>query len=99
MLDKSVSDGLAIQRLRTYSSDMKTVSVRQASDDFPALLRLVAEGEAIEVLERKRPVARILPPAPKNADWSNARERLRALWGGKRAPGKRASEMIREGRR
>ena len=78
---------------------MKTISVRAASADFPALLRLVAAGEAIEILDQKRPVARILPPAPEGVDWSDARERLRALWGGKRTPGKPASQVIREGRR
>ena len=43
---------------------MKTATIRQVRNDFGTVLRWVAEGEEVTVLNRTRPVARILPPRP-----------------------------------
>ncbi len=43
---------------------MKTASIRQVRNDFGTVLHWVAEGEEVTVLNRTRPVARILPPRP-----------------------------------
>lgn len=43
---------------------MKTATIRQVRNDFGTVLRWVAEGEEVTVLNRTRPVARILPLRP-----------------------------------
>ena len=43
---------------------MKTATIRQVRHDLGTVLAWVAEGEEVTVLNRKRPVARILPPRP-----------------------------------
>ena len=43
---------------------MKTATIRQVRNDFGTVLHWVAEGEEVTVLNRTRPVARILPPRP-----------------------------------
>ena len=43
---------------------MKTATIRQVRNDFPRVLAWVAEGEEVTVLNRTRPVARLLPPRP-----------------------------------
>ena len=42
--------------------NMKTATIRQVRHDFSTVLRWVAEGEEVTVLNRTRPVARICPP-------------------------------------
>ena len=43
---------------------MKTATIRQVRHDFSTVLAWVAAGEEVTVLNRTRPVARILPPRP-----------------------------------
>ena len=43
---------------------MRTATIRQVRHDLGTVLAWVAEGEEVTVLNRKRPVARILPPRP-----------------------------------
>jgi antitoxin (DNA-binding transcriptional repressor) of toxin-antitoxin stability system len=43
---------------------MKTATVRQVRNDFGTVLAWIAEGEEVTVLNRSRPVARLLPPRP-----------------------------------
>ncbi|MCP5526340.1 MAG: type II toxin-antitoxin system prevent-host-death family antitoxin [Verrucomicrobiales bacterium] len=43
---------------------MKTATIRQVRNDLKTILALVAQGEEVTVLNRTRPVARILPPRP-----------------------------------
>ena len=43
---------------------MKTATIRQVRHDFGTVLAWIAEGEEVTVLNRTRPVARILPPRP-----------------------------------
>ena len=42
--------------------NMKTATIRQVLRDFGAILAAVSEGEEVTVLNRTRPVARIVPP-------------------------------------
>jgi antitoxin (DNA-binding transcriptional repressor) of toxin-antitoxin stability system len=80
---------------------MKTVSVRQAQTRFLDILRLVAGGEEVKVVERKKTVARIVPPNGKQqkVDWSDTWTKVDAIFGGKHAPGKSGSRIVIEGRR
>lgn len=46
---------------------MKTATIRQIRNSFPSVLAWIAEGEEVTVLNRTRPVARLLPPRPQTA--------------------------------
>ena len=46
-------------------SNKKTISVRELKAHWSDIERQVAEGEEFEVLNRGRPAARIVPPAPR----------------------------------
>ena len=88
---------------------MKTATVREVQDNLPELLRVIAAGEEIEVINKKGPVAKIVPwksvrrkqPTRKarKALWADHMDKLRAIWGDEAAPGKPASQIIIEGRR
>jgi antitoxin (DNA-binding transcriptional repressor) of toxin-antitoxin stability system len=80
---------------------MKTVTVEQVQSGFPDLLRLVARGEELRVVRKKRTVARIVPVHRKSGkvDWADTWAGVDAIFGGKPAPGKPGSEIIKEGRR
>src|SRR5262245_25484150 len=41
---------------------MKTVSVEEVENNFSALLRMVDRGEELNVVRRRKQVARIVPP-------------------------------------
>ena len=43
---------------------MKTATIRQIRNDFGTVLSWIAEGEEVTVVNRTRPVARLLPPRP-----------------------------------
>ncbi len=82
---------------------MTTVTVQDARRQFDELLDLVARGEEVELTDATKPIARIVPIASdldeKEVDWSPVRRRFNALWGGKIAPGKPASQIIIDDRR
>ena len=82
-------------------SAVKTVTVEQVQAGLPNLLRLVAGGEEICVVRRKRAVARIVPAEPAIApvDWTSTWSKVDAIFGGRPAPGKPGSQVIIEGRR
>ena len=84
----------------TFSA-MKNVTVEEVQSGFPALLRLVAQGEELRVVRKKRTVARIVPARAKTrrVDWSGTWARLDAIFGPKPLPGKPGSQIVREGRR
>jgi len=78
---------------------MKTVTLQTVRTKLASLLRRVAAGEEIEIVQRRKPVARLVPPAATEVDWSETIKRLDELWGDKPLPGKSASELVRNGRR
>lgn len=43
---------------------MKTASVRQLRNAFPAVLRHIRNGETVRILLRNKPVADLTPPKP-----------------------------------
>ncbi len=78
---------------------MKTVTVREAQHNLAAVLRRVEAGEAIEVVRRKQPVARIVPArspgeASGTVDWSDLPERLDRIWQGGAAGGTPTDEIL-----
>jgi antitoxin (DNA-binding transcriptional repressor) of toxin-antitoxin stability system len=88
---------------------MKTVTVQEVENNFPALLRIVQGGEELNVIRRKKRVARIVPvngtardsraPKRRKLGWAEHFAKLDAIYGGKPAPGKPGSQIIAEGRR
>ena len=78
---------------------MKTVTLHTARTKLDSLLRLVAAGEEIQIVEKRKPVARLLPPATPEVDWSGTFARLDEVWGRKPLPGKPASQLVTKGRR
>ena len=78
---------------------MKTVTLNTVRTKLDSLLRRVAAGEEIEIMEKRKPVARLVPPGVPAVDWSETFSRLDEVWGRKPLPGKPGSEIIRQGRR
>jgi antitoxin (DNA-binding transcriptional repressor) of toxin-antitoxin stability system len=88
---------------------MKTVTVEEVADNFPALLRIVERGEELNVVRRRKHIAKIVPvlrtgPNRRSAKyrrlaWANHFAKLDAIYGGRSAAGKPGSQIIIEGRR
>ncbi len=88
---------------------MKTVTVEEVENNFPALLRIVQRGEELNVVSRRKRVARIIPvqavvsgsrPSKKRKlAWADHFTKLDAIFQRKPAPGKAGSQIITEGRR
>jgi antitoxin (DNA-binding transcriptional repressor) of toxin-antitoxin stability system len=61
---------------------MKTATVRQIRNQFPAVLRLIENGESVAITSHRKVVANLVPPikppAPKRA-WADIDERLQRL--------------------
>jgi len=79
---------------------MKTVTIREAQQNLAKVLRQVEQGEEIQVVRRKQPVARIVPvrtpaEASGTVDWSDLSERLDRIWKG-RALGRSTDRILDE---
>jgi prevent-host-death family protein len=102
--DYSMVSSLAIGHLHNnadlgHISGMKTVTLRTARAKLDSLLQLVAAGEEIEIVEKRKPVARLIPPPAVEVDWSGTVAKLDEVWGNKPLPGKPGSAIVSEGRR
>jgi antitoxin (DNA-binding transcriptional repressor) of toxin-antitoxin stability system len=111
--------GSKIPFSRNYSVEMgsararfariKTVTIEEVEKNFPALLRIVQRGEELNVVRRKKPVARIVPVTgitrssrtakKRRTAWTEHFTKLDAIYGGKPALGKPGSQVIIEDRR
>lgn len=78
---------------------MKTVTPSQARTKLHALLRLVAAGGEVEIVEKRRPVARLVPPPPDHVNWGETFAKLDAIWGKEPLAGTPGSELVSQGRR
>lgn len=62
---------------------MKTATVRQIRNSFPAVLRLVQNGESVAITSRRIVVATLTPPPAKAASptppWASLDSRLAAV--------------------
>jgi len=75
------------------------VTLRTARTKLYALLRMVAAGEEIQIVEKKKLVARLVPPAEQQVDWPGTVARLNEVWGSEPLPGPPASRLVSKGRR
>ena len=91
---------------------MKSFTVEEAENNFSNVLRIVRGGEEVTVTSRRKTVAKIVPVVSvtngthgtaaikqRKAAWAEHFKKLGAIYGGKSAPGKPASQIIIEGRR
>jgi len=78
---------------------MKTVTLRTAKSKFGSLLRLVADGEEIEIIKKGKAIARLVPLAAERIDWSETFAKLDDVWGNKPLAGKPGRQIVSEGRR
>ncbi|MDA1273168.1 MAG: type II toxin-antitoxin system Phd/YefM family antitoxin [Verrucomicrobia bacterium] len=78
---------------------MKTVTLSKLRTSLDSVLRQVADGEEIQITEKRKTLARLLPATPEDADWSGTFEKLDDIWGRKPLPGKAGSEIVADGRR
>lgn len=74
---------------------MKTASVQQLPQQWPEILRWVADGEEVEVTEQEKVIARVVPPGP--ASQPDFLARSKAIWGEQPA-GKPLSAVVAEAR-
>ena len=79
--------------------DMKSVTLNAARARFDSLVRRVAAGEEIEIVEKRKPLARLVPPVAPAIDWSETFAKLDEIWGRKPLPGKPSSQILSQGRR
>ena len=66
---------------------MKTATIRQIRNDFGTVLSWIADGEEVTVVNRTRPVARLLPPrpqAPAVVTMPDFTTRMKAIFGTRR---------------
>ena len=78
---------------------MKTVTLTQAKSKLEALLRLVAAGQEVEIVEKRRRLARLVPPPPDKVSWNETFAKLDAIWGKAPLPGTPGSQIVSRGRR
>ncbi len=63
---------------------MKSVTVREAQHNLAKILKEVEDGETVEILRRKAPVARLIPAPSLTAtrtEWAGHGERLIVIRG------------------
>jgi antitoxin (DNA-binding transcriptional repressor) of toxin-antitoxin stability system len=75
---------------------MKTASVQQVPERWAEILRWVAAGEEVQVVQRDRVIAKVVPPSKPVAQ-PDFLARAKAIWGEQPA-GKPLSAIIDEAR-
>ena len=74
---------------------MKTADIEQVPHLWPEILRWVAAGEEVELTQRTRVVARVVPPVP--VAQPDFLARAKAIWGEQPA-GQALSRLVNEAR-
>jgi antitoxin (DNA-binding transcriptional repressor) of toxin-antitoxin stability system len=85
---------LAQWRGKSYLGAVKTATVQQVPEQWPDILKWVAAGEEVQMTDRDKVVAKLVPAAVSQPDFLN---RAKAVWG-ENPSGKSLSEMVAEGR-
>ncbi len=73
---------------------MKTATLQQLPMQWTDILRWVTDGEEVQITDRDKTVARVLPPAPATPDFL---ARAQAIWG-EQPEGTPLSALVDEGR-
>lgn len=98
-LSQANETGLTTRELCVIMCGMKSITVREAQHNLARVLRRVEEGEEIEVVRRKQPVARIVPArspgdASGTVDWTDLQTRLNRIWKGRVARGRSTDSIL-----
>src|SRR5437867_2638973 len=83
---------LASAEQTRHLSSMKSASVQQVPQQWTQILEWVAAGEEVELTEKERVIARVVP-----ATQPDFLARAKKIWG-ERPPGKPLSELVSEAR-
>jgi len=70
---------------------LKTASVHQLPQQWPEILRCVADGEEVQVTQQDKVIAKVVPVPP--VPWPDFLARAKAIWG-EQPPGKPLSELV-----
>ena len=89
--------GLTFDDCASYCITMKVATVRDVQHNLSEVLAWVAQGEEVQVIRRKRIVARLIPPEPQVATSPNFVERAQSIWG-EHPKGMHLSEIVSESR-
>jgi antitoxin (DNA-binding transcriptional repressor) of toxin-antitoxin stability system len=77
-----------------YCETVKTATVQQVPERWPDILKWVAAGEEVEMTDRDKVVAKLVPAAAPPPDFLS---RAKAVWG-ENPPGQSLSEIVAEAR-
>lgn len=86
---------LAFKLFSRHGGGMKTASVQQVPQQWPQIMRWVAEGEEVQVTEQDQVIAKVVPARTARAP--DFLKRAKAVWG-ERPSGKSLSALVSEGR-
>ena len=76
---------------------MKTANVQQLPQQWPEILRWVAEGEEVQVIQQDKVVAKVVP-ADSEREWQpDFLARAKSIWG-EQPSGKPLSAIVTEAR-
>jgi prevent-host-death family protein len=78
---------------------MKTATVRDLRNHYTGILRWIASGEVVQITQRGKAVARLVPEIPENpseVDWSLSSAIRRDRTQEKQLTSKESIELIRE---
>ena len=84
-------------RMCVMMSNMRTATIRQVQHNLSEVLSWVEQGEEVQVLRRKKIVARLVPPDPRPVEAPDFLARARAVWGD-RPKGESLSEVVAKAR-
>lgn len=81
---------------------MQTATIREVQHHLASVLKQVEKGEEVEILRRRKAVARIIPLESDSlnieADWSDHKGEVARIFSGKRVKGTPAELLVAEGR-
>lgn len=76
---------------------MKTASIQQVPERWAEILRWVAAGKEVQVIQQDKVIARVVPAATSPVPHPDFLARARAIWG-EQPPGKPLSAVVAEAR-
>ncbi len=76
---------------------MKQASVRDLRYNFPAVERMLRQGETIEITKRKKVIGKLMPVAPaEKPQLPDFAGRLREIWGNRKLKPSNAELIARD---
>jgi len=76
---------------------VKTANVQQLPEEWPQILRWVAEGEEVQVIQQDKVVAKVVPANSESVTQPDFLARAKSIWG-EQPSGKPLSAVVSEAR-